>query len=252
MIAKWGLSRAKLIYLRDPVDSKNALASIGITDNRVACTFDDALYYQVKSESQVESALKESGIDPDRPYMAVNVHYWGQKEETSRIVMDQISICLDTIVDSLGLQIAFIPMHSSDEEAINEVIGQMNQPAVMIKHNYCIDLAIGAVRDAELCFTMKHHPIIFAMGVGVPTVAIALDEYYNHKNKGAMQLFGQSDYVICENHDQIAATAIEKTKMAYLLRRDISHEINRKYAELKSRAGEVIFRYLDQLNTKPS
>ena len=66
-----------------------------------------------------------------------------------------------------------------------------------------------------------------------------------------MQIFGQSEYVICGDYDQIGAVAIKKTNKAHLLRMNISQEINQKYAELENRAGEAILRYMDQLN-KPS
>ena len=37
---------------------------------------------------------------------------------------------------------------------------------------------------------MKHHPIIFAAGEGVPVISLNYHEYYRYKNNGALDILG--------------------------------------------------------------
>lgn len=46
------------------------------------------------------------------------------------------------------------------------------------------------------CLTLKHHPIVFSMGNGVPCVGIVFDAYYRHKNSGALGLFDMQDWLL--------------------------------------------------------
>ena len=44
-IARKGLKKARLIYLRDKSGSETALRSIGISGEHIKSTFDDALFF---------------------------------------------------------------------------------------------------------------------------------------------------------------------------------------------------------------
>ena len=55
---------------------------------------------------------------------------------------------------------------------------------------------------------MKHHPIVFAIGNAVPVVAVALDDYYLHKNRGALEFAGLAHFVL--NKEQFFSTESEK------------------------------------------
>ena len=52
------------------------------------------------------------------------------------------------------------------------------------------------IADSKLCITMKHHPIIFAYGEDIPVISILHNDYYFHKNIGAMAQYGQERFSI--------------------------------------------------------
>jgi hypothetical protein len=54
----------------------------------------------------------------------------------------------------------------------------------------------GVIANSKLVLTFKHHPIVFAQGELVPVVGVALDDYYSHKNKGAMSNTGHESLLV--------------------------------------------------------
>ena len=157
--------------------------------------------------------------------------------------MEQIASALDRIQVDLGLQIIFVPMHSNDESAIREVIHLMQTSGHSPDHGYDPGLAVGLIHNSTLCLTMKHHPIIFAMAAGVPTISMAFDPYYYHKNSGAQEIFGQEKFVIYSAPEKLSQSIEESVTESYNRRDSLSSEIKARVEELRPMAGEVIHRY---------
>ena len=137
-----------------------------------------------------------------------------------------------------------MPIVASDETAIDEVRSSMNVQGIMPKHDYRSDLAVGLIQNAALCVTMKHHPIIFAMAATVPTISMAFDDYYHHKNYGAMKIFHQEDYLIKCAPQELAQQLYDKTRDACDNRVEIAESIAKVIEELRPMSGEVIKKYL--------
>jgi polysaccharide pyruvyl transferase WcaK-like protein len=247
-LSRWGLKKARRIYLRDPEDSAAALQQIGVPPAKVKSTFDDALYYKVSSKVIPRVVSKNDCFSFTKPYIAVNVHYWGQSPASSRDIMRHIAGSLDSIITAHDLQVAFIPMSRSDEAAIHEVAQLMQKPSAIIDHGYDIDAAIDTIRSAAFCLTMKHHPIIFAMGGGVPTIAMAFDDYYFHKNRGALKIFALENCLIYCAPEQLGAEIIEKMRYLFDNQQEIRKKITETYSALEPRAGEVIYAWLQENN----
>jgi polysaccharide pyruvyl transferase WcaK-like protein/coenzyme F420-reducing hydrogenase beta subunit len=248
ILAKWGLKKAQMIYLRDTVGSPRALDALGISDTKIGTTFDDALFFDGASSEQVDELLCEFGIDPQKPYVAVNVHYWGQSPESSRRIMKNMARSLDTIQKDLGSQIVFVPMAYPDEDAIEEVRATMVGKSSVPRHTYRPDLAVSIIQQAELCITMKHHPIIFAMAAAVPTIAMAFDDYYHHKNLGAMRTFNQEVFFLNNIIEDLDIQLSEMAKTAVLKKSEISESIRNVLEELRPLSGEVINKFVQNIS----
>ena len=73
-----------------------------------------------------------------------------------------------------------------------------------IQYNYNYRQIRAIIAKSKMCITMKHHPIIFAMGEKTPTISLALSKYYKHKNVGALKLFKQEKYnVVLSDNDYL-------------------------------------------------
>ena len=244
ILARWGLKKAELIYLRDPVDSARDLATLGLSGDWIKSTFDDALFFQSASTVKIAELLEESGLNSQKPYIAVNVHYWGQTQEVSRVIMANMARALDRICKDTDLQIVFIPMVHSDEAAIEEVRSAMDVPGTMPEHGYRPDLTVGLIQNAALCVTMKHHPIIFAMAAAVPTVSMTFDDYYYHKNYGAMKIFHQEDYLLKSVPEELEQQLYVRTKTAFDKKKEVSVCIAGVVEKLRPMSGEAIKKFM--------
>lgn len=243
-LARWGLKKADLIYLRDADSSPGALCSIGIEKNNIACTFDDALFYSAMPQAKVMDHLKQYGIKPDAPYLAVNVHYWGQTGSMIDIITKQIASALDRIQAELNFHIVFVPMVKSDEEATHKVIELMESPGIFPEHHYNLELAVGLIKSANLCLTMKHHPIIFAIAESIPVISMAFDAYYLHKNRGALKLFGLEEFCVSCNPEVLGETIFDKIIQAHQQRKKIADKISPKIESMRTRSAELITLWL--------
>ncbi|HBJ33232.1 MAG TPA: hypothetical protein DDZ51_00415 [Planctomycetaceae bacterium] len=195
-VARRGLLNARYIGLRDRGISENELNATGICGSHIESTCDDALLCPRADNEIVRSQILKNNGDSDKSWVAVNCHYWGQSEVDKPKFTKQFALICDHIASQLKMQVVFIAMTPTDADCANDVIKEMRQSAVKIP--YCPDFRVvrGIIADSVFIFTMKHHPIVFAQGESVPVVCVALDDYYFHKNRGALDNTGHTKFLL--------------------------------------------------------
>jgi len=117
---------------------------------------------------------------------------------------DAAALLLDEVAE-LGLEIVFHAHFGSltDEPPLGDVVmheavaSRMKAPS---RTEPTIDPRTSAslARAAALVVTSRYHPAVFAVGVGVPTIGIAVDEYTNVKLTGALGNLGQDGVLTAE------------------------------------------------------
>ncbi len=188
---RWLAGRAfrkvKLITLRDDELSMKDLKAVNIQGQHVFATHDDALFCEKSDERQV----------PQEHYISINFHYWGMSAEEQKLCMDKIHRMMTYLYEKTGYDFVFIPMHSSDLLSYHDYIERYPSPRFG-KFDYVCDFRKirRVIADSRMCITMKHHPIIFAMGENVPVISLCFSAYYVHKNLGAMQQYAQEECLV--------------------------------------------------------
>jgi len=195
-IAKMGLSGAAMIGLRDRGISEAEISELGIAGDHVRSTCDDALLCDRLDSDAVKAYLNITGLDSDQPSVAVQFHNWGQEAAERQKIEQRFAEICDKIVTEHGLQIVFIAMTPSDVEPEQRVLSLMKETAVFAPYSPDYKVVRGIIAGSRMVLTLKHHPIVFAQGEGVPIVAVALDDYYYLKNKGALDNTGHGNYLI--------------------------------------------------------
>lgn len=198
-LAKNAFSGAISISLRDAEHSMNELLALGIPKHLLHASVDDALFCDQSAPDESRRLLAASGIDADRPYVCVNFHFREMSDATKQACTSRLAGLLDQLAAEAGVQILFVPMHTVDESAEQTVIDSMQQPAHLFVYPYDYRMVRAAIAGAECLVSFKHHPLIFALAEGVPSLSISLDEYYRRKNHGAMQHLGQQQYCVHGN-----------------------------------------------------
>jgi polysaccharide pyruvyl transferase WcaK-like protein len=108
-LARWGLTKARFIYLRDRGGSFRDLESIGVAGPHVQETFDDALFAPQIDEAEVASILARAGVKPGRRYAAVHLHNWGlDGEGTEQVVARYAQLC-DRLAAEHDLAVLLVP-----------------------------------------------------------------------------------------------------------------------------------------------
>jgi coenzyme F420-reducing hydrogenase beta subunit/polysaccharide pyruvyl transferase WcaK-like protein len=198
-LARTALRQAVGISLRDPGESEDELRRLGVPQALMSSGVDDALFCRRADEAAVAAGLLASGLDQRQPYLAVNYHWWGQDEATQKASCRRLALVLDNISAQYGWHVLFIPMLPSDVEAQRSVVEQMTRPASILVYDYAYPLVRGVLAGAQALISFKHHPLIFAMGEGVPCLSVSFQAYYHRKNLGAMANLGQERFCVDQN-----------------------------------------------------
>ena len=103
-------------------------------------------------------------------------------------------IVLKTKSELPGCSSVFIPMAPVDLDAFHAYAKKHPEDGLkLFEYGFDFRRMRRAIADARLVVTMKHHPIIFAVGEDVPVVGLAFSAYYEHKNTGALGQYGIAD-----------------------------------------------------------
>lgn len=197
LLAQKAFSKVDLITTRDPQDSINALGEIGVLGKHISYICDDALFCDLQTD--VQNILYASGYqDLTKEFISFNIHYWGMKTDSEKeLYLERIEKILEYMLAHTHFNIMFIPMVPSDENSIDDFLKKYpSKRFFKLKYNYDFRVVRGIIKNSKLCITMKHHPIIFALGESVPVISLYYSEYYRHKNGGALELFGLERYNI--------------------------------------------------------
>ena len=187
VLAKWAFKSVKIITVRDEEFSLNDLAKIGLKGKNYFATHDDALYC-AKSEQNV---IQESN------YIVMQFHYWGMNRKQKKIYLNKINNLINYILNNTNYKIVFIPMAECDTISFDDYMKKFpNERIINLKYEMDFRKIRRIIADSKICITMKHHPIIFAMGEDVPTIGLYYSYYYKHKNVGALSQYGQEKFSI--------------------------------------------------------
>ena len=241
------LKDAKAVTLRD-ADAIDNLKEIGLTNDNIFTMFDDALFCEKLDD--VSDYLKLIGIK--NKYIALNLHYWGVENlKDKEFILNRVSKFCDHMYSKTGLPILCIPMSNTDAQPIEDFIGKYQKDYVKAARFYEYDFRIirGLIANAEFCITMKHHPIIFAIGEKVPTISIAYKPYYTYKNTGALKIFDLEKYGLDMEKENSLQTFKELFDDLLSNSKTIRKNIEMKLEEIKPRR-EKLFKIIDTLLNK--
>ncbi len=246
-LAKWGLGKARYLYLRDNGYSEADVNSLGLFGDHIKSTFDDALFCERSSKKTIFSCLSQHGIDLKKPYIVAQFHYWGQNSEMRQTSTRRFAQICDYLIEKHKVQVLFVPMVRTDEEAEKNVIQLMKNPAFILNYSYDYRIARGLMAEGLMTFTLKHHPIIFSLGEGSPSVSVCLDDYYYRKNLGALANCGHEDYCL-DKDAYMGQKAFDIIDKAIIDNASLRKEIQLWIDTARKFEYEIFTRYLEDEN----
>lgn len=235
-LAKYAFSYVKVITVRDETESLEDLKKICITGERCFSIHDDALFCD-------KSPLRF--VDGD--YVCINFHYWGMTEYEKQLYLSKMHEIIDSMMRKVSYKLVFIPMHGSDKNAFDDYQNiYQDYDFQLFDYKYDFRQARRVIADSKICITMKHHPIIFAMGETVPTISLTYSDYYTHKNVGALRQYGQEEFNIDISKEDFLEVFDRKFDTLQNKYKEIQDTISCKCMELKNRK-EQFLKMVDRL-----
>jgi polysaccharide pyruvyl transferase WcaK-like protein len=175
---------ATVVGLREPRFGQEILQELGVAGPHIRVTGDDA----------VELGLQEWTRNPSRgDRVGLNIRvvaYSGMDESTARGVMTGIA----SAAQSLGRPIQPTPISwqpaDDDTGAIAECL---ELPRPVLDEVRSPMPSLGVIRLIARCsvvVTGSYHAAVFALSMGIPTLAVSTSEYYDTKFGGLIEQFG--------------------------------------------------------------
>ncbi len=205
--AKKAFRDVKLLSLRDSIFSPQALEEIGIAGEHVFPVCDDALFCEREDNDAVmqEYYAKNDISDTFRAqgYFAFSVHYWGLKsKEEKRASLEKIHKVVERTLETTDKNVIFIPMVPEDLDTMKDYVREYPSDRIRVfYYDFDFKKIRRVIRDSYACITMKHHPIIFAVGERVPVISLNSSAYYEHKNKGALNILDVEAFSMTMDRD---------------------------------------------------
>lgn len=247
-ISKAAFKYAKIITLRDSEQSPKALEQLGIKNYQIM--FDDALFCDKwKNENDINYLLKTAGIK-QKKFICFQMHFWGICNEADKIkLLDKLKYCIKYIKNIFEyIPILLFPMVENDFEEEKQFLDFLNEDNIfLLKYDYDFKKIRAVIEKSLFCITMKHHPIIFAIGEKKPVISLSYSKYYIHKNYGALKMFGLEKYNINIEDDNFLNIFKERLNYINYNYNNITKELDNYFKKLLKKKQDYILKVKELL-----
>ena len=233
------LGRATAILVRDQKSKDICLGKLQLSPEKVILTADEAFRFHGAASdppSDEDSTLRRVGLT------LINWHFPGQSDpdQTRQNYLDAMRSLVCHIFDKHHAAVDLFTFlrassvapgdEATTREFYNDVkdLGDIrimvpNDPRHVKSEMQKVDVFVGS----------RMHSNIFALGEGIPVLAIA----YQHKTTSIMSMAGLSDYVLDINHLD-AGELIERFDALVQNRFDLRKTVRTAVADIAERAGQ--------------
>jgi len=221
------VSRADVITLRDN-ESADELRLMGVKRDDILVTADPVFTMSGISGDGILHLLEENGITAV-PFITVSIRDWQGMGDFCESIA---SIC-DSVHETTGCNIVFIPMQSDkDVEISRRVSGMMISPSFILEGRLTAEELMGVIGASEIMLAMRLHALIFAARMNVPFAGLVYDPKVSAYTS-ALEMPSAGD-VTQFNREY----ALETVLMLLERRREYAGILKLKSAELEAAAKE--------------
>ena len=241
------LNRVDLITVRDDFSLEH-LRRIGVRRPRLVQASDAAVRLRAAPADRGRAILAEFGIERrERPLIGLSIRAirgrYGFPEGTQARFEVEMAACLDRVLAELG-DVVFLstdydehPGRENDLEAFRNVqkLMKRSDEIRVIDRPYLPQEIAAIYGQLELFVGVRLHPIIFAMGRGIPCLSIG----YAPKCRDLMEQMGLANWSL--DYDRFDATeGFEKLSELCRDREAVSRRVVEGMAVLRERAGRSL------------
>ena len=182
-----------VITLRED-SSLRELESWGISGPQILPAADPTLILPPASETEITSAMLQSGLDPHGAYICFALRKWAGFEEK----LDLFAQAAVYAREKYGLTPVFIPMEpKKDKPALEQAAKKLTAPYHILENTGKPELTIGLLSRMRLVLSMRLHGLIFAASQGVPLIGVV----YDPKVSSFLEYMGQRRFASLDTLD---------------------------------------------------
>lgn len=216
------LSNAEHVTVRAQ-SSRDLAIELGVDPDRVAVTGDWAVAMAIEDKHRAQAADAAQALfgGSSVPFWVVSFHRRAMVEPRRMRLLASLLSGIVAHAEAAGRRVLFVPNMTagrySDDRQTADLIMKHCSPAVRAKLSIWGTpgnpmLVKAVLARAEMVFTSRYHPLVFALDEGVPAVGISFDEYYDKKLEGAAALYGLTGSTFRLRADLDAATVVRAGK----------------------------------------
>lgn len=186
------LRSALLVGLRDMSSAALALR-LGVEPGRVLVQADDALLLPARRPAAIPS-----GLDPERPWVAVTVHPFGPVDDPA---VQALAAQLGDAATAHGASLVLVP--HAFEHVGSDGASDLDMAAALAGATGGTVLrpgdageAVWAAQAASAVVSTRYHPLVFAGPGAVPALALPSDDYTAAKALGALAVTGTAQWAL--------------------------------------------------------
>lgn len=196
LFAKWTINGCDLVMMRER-DSENLTKEIGVTQP-VELTGDAAFINPVSDDKVAVSIMRELGLDPEKPAMAINATAYLDTWLNPNERLSDPKGLLKTIAEGVKraqeqakdkFQPLIVCTHPMDEATCRE-LAAMCDGKVLTNSTYLSHDIQAVIRRCGILVGMRFHSIVLASSVETPVVGLI----YAPKVRGYLKLLQCEEY----------------------------------------------------------
>ena len=200
-VLRWGLGCANKIGLREAGEGFAYLKSLGLPEDRLAETGDDAAGLEACGAADVARILAKEMAPSDKPIITAQFRLTSHTKSYAN-EYQQFADLLDQIIERMGCHVLFVPIGYSpdadDRLAAYAVTMRMRSrtSTSVVTGEYRPEVIKALVGLGKVAVGVSYHFGVFALTQGVPFFALYENEYYRLKFTGLYGHFGRPDWYV--------------------------------------------------------
>ncbi len=228
-LTKRVLNRVNYITLRDH-KSENVLREMKIKNKNICVTADPVIGLKKMDTLQGKDMLIQSSIwDENKPTIGFAL----RGRDKDRNLVDVISRVADEVMDTMGVNVVFIPFHHGEDiKILSDIEKNMKNKAIFFRGKYDLNQMLSMVGNLDLLVGVRLHSLIFSAVMNTPMTAIS----YDPKITNFMEAIDEP--IFCYIDKLNYESLLEEIKEKISKEEEYKLRLHRKVENLRNRLSE--------------
>lgn len=191
-LAKIILNRVDIIEVRDQINSKKLLLSLGVREQKIIESPDNAVILPVLNQVDANVLLGKIGLN--KPYIIFNLHNWDQDQNKTSELLNSLNILFKSFNQS-GYEVVLLGNKYFPEDDDRIYLKEMKNKLDRQLKIKLVDNVLSTretktvVKCSQGVLSSRYHLNVYGLSEGIISVPIVFDKYYEQKMNGLLKWY---------------------------------------------------------------